>query len=277
MYEKYTIENRPAQHYGKWGKRFYGTIGRLITTAIEGVRQGMVARYVRHCPEDALPYYASDVAIPRFRTDTPGELRERLKDPWNFWATVGTEDGPGGLRDVLGILGFGTGDLDTVFGDAKSGFTFDGSDWWSRFWILARQNHGFSLHTTWNTQTTALTTWDDAASQWTWDCTAAGDIVAQAREFVWTYKWAFGVPIALYLKFGNGYLWDEWLFLGPNNTWDWATSDGMRWDEAADASRVVWEMGQLWDYDVSETATVLTWDNAEDMTRRWGGRHSPID
>ena len=49
--------------------------------------------------------------------------------------------------------------------------------------------------------------------------------------------------------------------------------DNLDWDTAADVTRVTWEMGQLWDYDVSETGTVLTWDNAEDMTRRWGGRH----
>ncbi len=276
MYETYTLENRPAQFAGKWGKRFFGVFGRLMDTALEGVRQAMLARYVRHCPEDALPYYATDVAIPRFRADTPGELRERLKDPWTWWAQVGTETG---IRNVLGILGFGTGALDTVFWDQKSGYTFDGSSWWSRFWILARQNHGFSLHTDYDTQQTALTTWDVATSQWTWECTAAGDVVEQAREYLWTYKAHYAVPVALYLKFGGGYLWDEWLFLGPNNTWSWAEFVGnIDWDTAADVTRVTWETGQLWNYDVSETGTVLTWDNAEDMTRRWGGRHrGPTD
>lgn len=276
MYEQYTLENLPSFFRGKWGRRFFGVFGRLMDVALEGVRQGLIARYVRHAPEDALPYYAADVAIPRFRTDTPGELRERLKDPWGWWADVGTETG---MRAVLGILGFGTGALDTCFWDAKSGYTFDGSSWWSRFWILARQNHGFSLHTSYDTQQTALTTWDVATSQWTWDCTAAGDIVEQAREYLWTYKAHYAVPVALYLKFGTGYLWDEWLFLGPNNTWDWAEFvQNLDWDTAGDASKVTWEMGQLWDHDVSGYGDVPTWNGATQITRRWGGRHrGPTD
>lgn len=270
MYREYIRGNLPPFLNGPWGKRFFDSVGAVIDSALYGITQAVIARYVRYCPDDALPYYAEDVRIPRFRFDTPGELRTRLQDPWSFHAENGLEVG---TRNVLGILGFGTGDIDTCFWDAKSGFTFDGSSWWSRWWVLARQNHDFELHGTWDAQTSAGTTWDQAASQWTWDCTAPGDVVAQAREYLWEYKWPGGVPIALYLKFGTGYLWDEWLFLGPSNTWDYANGAGITWDQAGAASRVVWELGQLWDYDVSEVGAVPSWDAAEQMGRRWGGRH----
>jgi hypothetical protein len=270
MYEQFVLGNLPSFLNGKWGKRWFGAIGTTIDEALKGALQGVFARYVRHAPQDALAYYAEDVRIPRFRFDTPGELRERLQDPWGFWGEVGVEEG---IRNVLGILGFGTGALDTCFWDAKSGFTFDGSSWWSRWWVLARQNHDYTLHTTWDVQTGLGTTWDDATDLWTWDCTAPGDVVAQARAYLWEYKWPGGVPIAMYVKFGTGSLWDEWLFLGPNNTWDWANGDGLTWDEAGAASRVVWELGQLWDYDVSENGASISWDAAEQLQRRWGGRH----
>lgn len=271
------MEKSPGEHFldrlphwfrGAWGEKFARALGDVIDTlagrtgaAYEATR----ARYVDRAPDDALPYAAEDVAVPRFIAgDSMGEFRARCKDPWGFHSRVGTE---AGAKEVLEILGF---DPDKTFVvDISLGESWcHEAGWWSFEYLVSRDPLDWGLTTD---------EWDAGGPAWDtepptcWDVTAHPATFTQLGPFLWKYKAAPAYPLGVVTVFGDGELWDEGLWNG--GTWNGDADD---WDEdQADTTVLALPISGLWDGDLrpfTDTFTAQTWDQEADTGATWSSK-----
>lgn len=161
--------------YGaKWGE----SLGVTKDHAIEGLYQGVFARFIEQCMmgdrADALPYHGRERNLPRYPADTDYIYGSRLRAAWELWKLAGTKQG---ILNALDLLGYSDVDIVENYQDPDGSITVPlygmapsygyslGDEWW-RFWVIINKPNDFvdpEYH------------WDDEGMTWGPD----------AGEFVW--------------------------------------------------------------------------------------------
>lgn len=250
---------------GGWGEKWGAIIGRFLD-AVSGdgglFHEATRARFISRAPSDAIPYAASDAAVPRFIAgDTEGEIRARIADACGFHSRVGRDVG---AQEVMEILGFDPAETFVV--DISLGESWcHESGWWSSWYIVSR--NPLEWTTTSDLWDASPLTWDEGAECWDFTCDPA--TFTQLGPFLWKYKWAHSFPLGVVTVFGDGELWDEGLWNG--GTWDGDSDD---WDEdQATTTVAAFPVSGLWDGDLrpnDETHdSTGTWDQEADSGATW--------
>lgn len=251
---------------GGWGEKWGLILGRFFDLVSgEGglFHEATRARFISRAPSDAIPYAASDTAVPRFIAgDSEGEIRTRIADAWGFHSRVGRE---AGVDEVMEVLGFDPAETFVV--DISLGESWcHESGWWSTWYIVSRNPLDW---------TTTSDDWDAGGPTWDtdpvecWDFTCDPATFTQLGPFLWKYKWAHSFPLGVVTVFGDGQLWDEGLWNG--GTWDGDADD---WDEdQATTTVAAFPVAGLWDGDVRPTTDTFSatgsWDAEADTGATW--------
>lgn len=245
QYETWAVQRTPYW-LGDWGRRWSRVIGRVADATALGVKLAVVARFPRYAPDDALEDAGADRATPAVPGESSIAHRRRVAEAWEIKPWLGTATGI-----VLALGAYGFDDETTYALDQSTPFIWDGSDWWSRFWIIAAGDLPFTDDGVWG----GPGAYGDGG---TWGTNATVEQIHGIRVLVQQSKAHHGYPVQLMLVFSG----EVWGMVGT-----WGTDDGV-W---GNADVVRWPLWRTWneeakDYGSGPTGTVGVWGDSGD----WG-------
>lgn len=92
-YEDWAFDLFPAWLRGPWAKKWANAFGLLADTIKDAAKDAVKARFVLGCPDDAVPYIASDREVDRGKDETLASWRLRTANMWETAQTYGTKAG----------------------------------------------------------------------------------------------------------------------------------------------------------------------------------------
>lgn len=202
------------------------------TTAL--VRDGVLARWARTAPDDALALIGDTRQIEQAPGETKTAYRARLADAWDIHSDRGTKDA---YRNVLEPLGVDPANVVVWDNWEDDGIPPPPGDdpWWSRVWIVVDSSPGPWSSPVW----VDPATWSDDEVWGVGDMTVAE--IKYIRRLFRKWKWAGAFPTALYLHFG-GAMWGDFAA--------WDEAGHLTWlDTPADVAVI--PLAHVWDFNAA--------------------------
>lgn len=152
-----------------------------------------------YCPDDALDDVGRMLKIERYFGEPDATYRERLKAGWDTWELAGLPEAIVRSLNAYGII-------DVTIYRWDEWPTPD--DWFSKFYVVLGPSMPYEAQI-WGTFS-----WGDPS---TWGSTATVNDVRAIWKQIIKWKAPHGVPVAIILNFGDGFVWgvDVW----GNNVW----------------------------------------------------------
>lgn len=228
----------PPWLLGPWGIKWVNVLGGKADDLLTWAKDGVKARFVLECPDDALPAIGYERMIERAPGESYDNWRQRLWGAWETWKWAGTDRG---IYNALGLLGWTispwvyeslyswpinwptSGLVWILPASSWGGDCPDGDNdptHFARFWVVADgYAMGYRTDGTW----ADTGTWDDGGA-WDFSDATTAEEVARWKQVIRKWKHSGTTCPEILMVLSDGGWADIWAPLGA-----WDGSDEGTW------------------------------------------------
>ena len=127
-YEEYLVELAPPWLRGRWGEAWHRAVGAPLDRVADSAIAAVKTRFLRHAPDDALPYAGDDRQIERAPSESSDSYRARLLQAFATWRLAGTNKA---IVEALRVVGYAHV---RIFENKEWNASGDPDAWWL-FWV----------------------------------------------------------------------------------------------------------------------------------------------